>query len=68
MSDASRTALFRTDNFAYMMPSDWLLVKGEFAAEPPSTTLAGFALAALLAVLSARAGLARGDWLRSVRR
>ena len=68
MSDASRNAIFRTDNFAYMIPSDWLLVTGEFQSESRQRTLVGFAIALVLATLSARAGLARGEWLRSVRR
>ena len=68
LSDASRNAFFRTDNFAYMMPNDWLLVRGEFSTEQRSDTLRGIAAALVIAVFSARLGLARGNWLRSVRR
>jgi hypothetical protein len=68
MSDASRNAFFRTDNFSYQMPADWLLVLGRFEEEPLQRTLTGFAAAIVLAVLSTRIGLARGTWLRAVRR
>jgi hypothetical protein len=68
MSDASRNAFFRTDNFSYQMPADWLLVLGRFEEEPLQRTLTGFAAAIVLAVLSTRIGLARGSWLRAVRR
>jgi hypothetical protein len=68
MSDASRNAVFRTDNFSYQMPTDWWLVIGRFAEEPASATLRGFGVALVIATVSARLGLARGNWLRSVRR
>ena len=68
VSDASRNALFRTDNFPYMMSSDWPLVKGELFTQTTGETVRGFGFALLIGVLSARLGLARGDWLRSVRR
>ena len=68
MSDASRNWFFRTDNFAYMVPPDWLGPRGEFYSEPFSATMRAFGIAAVVSVLSARAGLACGNWLRSVRR
>lgn len=68
VNDASRNALFRTDNFPYMMSSDWPLVKGELFTQTTDETVRGFGFALLIGVLSARLGLARGDWLRSVRR
>jgi hypothetical protein len=68
MSDASRTALFRTDNFPYMMPADWPVVTGTFHVEPLQGTVRGFGLALVLGILSARLGLARGEWLRTVQR
>lgn len=68
MSDASRNALFRTDNFTYNMPSDWGLVLGQFDQEPARRTAAGLGIAVLIATLSSRLGLARGEWLRSIRR
>ena len=68
MSDASRNAFFRTDNFPYMMPRDWLKVRGLFEVEPLAVTLRGLAGAFVIAVLSSRLGLAYGGWLRAVRR
>ena len=40
----------------------------QFAEESTAQAFRAFGLAALLAVLSARTGLAWGNWLRSVRR
>ncbi len=68
MSEASRNWFFNTDNIPYMMPSDWLRVIRQFETEPLASTLRGFGLALVLAVLSARAGLGWGKWLHSVRR
>lgn len=68
MSPAARNAVFRPDNFAYMVPADWLGPLNKFMPEPVSVTLRGFAIALALSVLSARAGLGWGNWLRSVRR
>ncbi len=68
MSDASRNAFFRTDNFAYMIPMDFDLVRGVFSTESVADTVRGIAAAVGIAVLSSRLGLARGNWLRSVRR
>ena len=68
MTDGARNALFRADNFPYMVPADWLGPKGLFMTEPASTTLRLFGVAGVLSILSARAGLAWGNWLRSVRR
>lgn len=65
---ASRNALFRSDNFPYMMPSDSWQVLGKFWTEPAAETVRGFGYALVIAVLSARAGLGWGSWLRSVRR
>jgi hypothetical protein len=68
MSDASHNWFFRTDRFPYMVPTDWLGPKGEFLTEPVSTTVRMLGIAAVVSVLSARAGLAWGNWLQSVRR
>jgi hypothetical protein len=68
MSEGSRNAFFRTDNFAYMIPMDWLGPLRKFRPEPMSSTVKGFGIALVLAVLSARGGLAWGNWLRTVRR
>lgn len=68
MSDASRNAFFRTDNFPYMMPRDWLKVRGLFEEEALATTLRGLGVALVVAVLSSRLGHSFGGWLRTVRR
>jgi len=68
VSDASRNWFFNTDNIPYMMPPDWLRPMRRFAIEPTSQTVRAFGVALVLAVLSARAGLGWGRWLRSVRR
>jgi hypothetical protein len=68
MSDASRNALFRTDNFAYMMPRDWLLVLGKFETEPVAVTVQRLGIAMAISVLAARIGLTYGNWLRTVQR
>jgi hypothetical protein len=68
VSEASRNWFFNTDNIPYMMPPDWLRPLRQFAVEPITQTVRAFGIACVLAVLSARAGLGWGDWLRSVRR
>ncbi len=68
ISQDSRNAFFRTDNFPYMMPKDDLSVIGRMIEQTPAELARGFAIAAVLAVLSSRAGLAWGSWLRAVRR
>ncbi len=68
MSDASRNWLFRTDAFPYMMPQDWLGPLGLFETEPLRRTVRGLAIAAVIATMSARAGMAWGSWLGSVKR
>lgn len=68
VSDAARNWFFNTDNIPYMMPPDWLRPMRQFAEESATQTARAFGVAALLAVLSARTGLAWGNWLRSVRR
>ena len=68
VSDASRNWFFNTDNIPYMMPPDWLRSLRQFESESVVQTVRAFGVAAVLAVLSARAGLGWGSWLRSVRR
>jgi uncharacterized protein YbaR (Trm112 family) len=68
VSDASRNWFFNTDNIPYMMPPDWLRSMRQFEIESASQTMRAFGVAVVLAVLSARAGLGWGSWLRSVRR
>lgn len=67
-SDASRNWFFNTDNIPYQMPPDFLRAMRQFETEPMNTTGRAFATATVVAVLSARVGLAWGNWLRSVRR
>ena len=68
VSDASRNWFFNTDNIPYQMPPDWLRPMRRFAIESASQTVRAVGVALVLAVLSARAGLGWGSWLRSVRR
>jgi hypothetical protein len=68
VSPASKNALFHSDNFPYMMPQDSWVVLGRFVREPMDELLRGFAIATVLAVLSARVGLGWGNWLKSVKR
>ena len=68
VSDASRNWFFNTDNIPYQIPPDWLRPMRQFADEPTMQTVRAFGVAAVLSVLSARTGLAWGNWLRSVRR
>ena len=68
MSEASRNWFFNTDNIPYMMPPDWLRSLRQFESESTMETVRAFGVAVVLAMLSARAGLGWGSWLRSVRR
>ena len=68
VSDASRNWFFNTDNIPYQMPPDWLRSMRQFASEPTAQAVRAFGVAIVVAVLSARAGLGWGSWLRSVRR
>ena len=68
MSEASRNWFFNTDNIPYMMPPDWLRSLRQFESESMVQTVRAFGVAVVLAMLSARAGLGWGSWLRSVRR
>ena len=68
LSAASHNAVFRSDNFPYMMSSDSWQMLGKFWTESTAETVRGFGYAIVIAVLSARAGLGWGSWLRSVRR
>ena len=70
MSSASRNWFFATQNFPYMVPSSSEWVRNIFV--PTESSAAQFALrmafAFLAAILSARAGLAWGAWMRRVQR
>jgi hypothetical protein len=68
MSEASRNWFFNTDNIPYMMPPDWLRSLRQFESESTMETVRAFGVAVVIAMLSARAGLGWGSWLRSVRR
>jgi hypothetical protein len=68
VSPAARNAIFRADNFPYMMPQDSWVVQGRFVREPLDELLRSGAIATVLAVVSARAGLGWGNWLKSVKR
>lgn len=68
MSEGSRNAIFRTDNFPYMMPRDWKLVLGQFDTEPAQATMLRLVIATVIATLMSRLGLSYGTWLRTVRR
>ena len=68
VSDASRNWFFNTDNIPYQMPPNWLRPMRQFEIESASQTVRALGVAVVLAVLSARAGLGWGSWLRSVRR
>ncbi len=68
LTPASHNALFRSDNYPYMLPTEWIAGPGEFMEERAGAAVRGYAMAVVLAVLSARAGLGWGNWLRAVKR
>lgn len=68
MGPLGRTPFFAADNIPYQMPPTWPKPQGLFLPEPATATAAGLVLAVVLAVLSARAGIGIGGWLRTVRR
>jgi hypothetical protein len=69
-SQASRNAIFATNDFAYTWPPSHPAVRHVFDAFEP--TRAAFwermGIAFLCAILSARFGLAWGSWMRTIRR
>jgi hypothetical protein len=68
MNGPSQNWFFRTDNFPYMVSPTWNGPRRLFQPETTASLLRGLAISVPTAVLSARAGLAWGNWLRSVRR
>lgn len=68
VSPQSRNWFFYSNNLPYMMPTDSLEGRGEFLRERPLQIFGALALAMGLAVLSSRAGIGWGRWLRSVQR
>jgi hypothetical protein len=68
MHGPSQNALFRTDNFPYLASPEWAGPQRRFVLDADGGLMQGLLLAVLFAILSARAGLAWGGWLRTVRR
>ena len=70
MSPASRNWFFATQNFPYMVPSSSEWVRNIFVPteSSPAQFATRMAFAFLAAILSARAGLAWGAWMRRVQR
>lgn len=68
VSASARNAFFRADNLPYMMPADAWPAIGHFIEETMPELVRGFGIAALIGVLSARAGLGWGNWLTNVKR
>jgi hypothetical protein len=69
MSDWSQNAIFAGDNFPYQLDRGTYYFRRQFLPGPPALEfLWGMCVAASAAVLSARAGLAWGEWMRQVRR
>jgi hypothetical protein len=68
MHGPSQNWLFNTDNFSYSVPPQWRGPQRQFLPESSGDLLRGLLIALPCAVLSARAGLAWGNWLRTVRR
>lgn len=70
LSRASRVAFFATDNFRYSLPSLTHTVRGEFftEGEPPLFAFVAITASFLVAMLSARAGLALNHWAGRLRR
>ena len=70
MSPWSINPVFATDNFDYATPDTWYKVRREFypwdATEGAMRARLGVAV--VLAIVSARVGLAWGNWMRRVRR
>ncbi len=70
MSPASRNRFFVTNEFPYFVPPAFDWVRNVFTPveHSPAEFWRKMLLALLSAVLSARAGLSWGDWLRRIRR
>jgi len=68
VSASAKNAFFRADNVPYFVSdSDWTVI-GRFVEETTPELVKGFGIAALIGVLSARAGLGWGNWLTAVKR
>ena len=68
MHGPSQNALFRADNFPYAASPEWPGPQRRFLPDADGGLMRGLMLALVFGVLSARAGLAWGGWLRAVRR
>ena len=64
----SRNWIFHTGSLPYMVPPESLQGRQQFVQQPPDVLVTALAVAFALAVVSARAGISWGGWLRSVRR
>ena len=67
-SPASENWVFASTNYYYALPKTSYAYRHIFPPVRPTELARGLALAAGLAVLSSRLGLACGDWLRRVKR
>ncbi|HEX5178919.1 MAG TPA: hypothetical protein VFW04_06290 [Gemmatimonadaceae bacterium] len=67
-SPASENWVFASTNYYYALPKTSYAYRHIFPPVRPAKLAGGLALAAGLAVLSSRLGLACGDWLRRVKR
>lgn len=67
-SPAARNPIFWTDLFPYMVPADSFSRRWAFMPARAADLWGGLAVAVGAAILSARAGLAWGRWLRLVQR
>jgi hypothetical protein len=69
MSDWAQNPVFAGDNFPYQLERDTYYFRREFLPGPGALAFArGMLIATAAAILSARLGLAWGDWMRRVRR
>ncbi len=69
LSPASRNWVFGTHYFGYNAQPTWNSVRNVFApGEAPAGFVVNLALAALLAIVTSRLGLAWGEWMRQIRR
>ena len=70
MSPAARNGIFLGDHFPYELPRTSAWSRGEFVSFHGSAVdlWRGMGIATLIAIVSARLGLACGGWMREVRR
>lgn len=68
MTPAAANRFFGTKYFYYALPPQSFLARNLFIPQPAAQLWLGFLFAALLAVLSIRWAIARGDWMFAVKR